>query len=78
MTWLGCFRLAYPDLAGDHHPNSNTYKSHRYTLGLKQCKYSATVTAYTYPLFYILTLKHKHNWYSHLYIHTSSNFILVS
>jgi hypothetical protein len=30
--WLGLavFNLACPDLAADHHPNSNTYKSYRY------------------------------------------------
>jgi hypothetical protein len=31
VAWLGSFNLACPDLAADGRPDSNTYKSHKYT-----------------------------------------------
>ncbi len=66
VAWLGCFRLTCPDLATNCRPDSNTYKSHRYTSQLKQYRYS---NGYTHSqLSYVLCL-HKHNWYtwSHIF-----------
>jgi hypothetical protein len=76
--WLGLavFSLACPDLAADRHPNSNTFKSHRYTSQLKQCKvqwYCTETDTYIHNFFTFLHLTQA-QWYLRLYIHTLSKF----
>ncbi len=45
------FSLACPDHTAEHHPNSNTYKSHRQASGLKQLGTVLQQQARTYTTF---------------------------
>ncbi len=76
IAWLGSFILACPVLAADQCPNSNTYKSHRYTSWLKQCRHTATATlcilsfilSYFFTFFTLTTSAVS----IYMHIHTSS------
>ncbi len=76
--WLGLAisSLACPDLAADHHPNSKTYKSHRYASRVKQYNAQSygklththnffTFLCLTWAQLIIINIHPQHLWISH-------------